>query len=118
MRTPLAAEWNGEAKPLGELLDEVVTTLLRYVVFPLDEQADVIALWIAQTWTFTAFDYTPYLPVFSAETASGKSRSSPTASRRDCRAADYDRPQEASCLTRLKHTFTKSARTKTKVASI
>jgi hypothetical protein len=43
-------------------------------VFPLQEQASVIAVWIAHTWVFNAFEYTPYLFVFSAAKRSGKSR--------------------------------------------
>src|SRR5262249_8712087 len=55
-------------------LDSIVAVLRRYVVFPLEEQAEVIALWVAHTWTFCAFDYTPYLFVFAAAKRSGKSR--------------------------------------------
>lgn len=61
-------------RPLSELLDAVSEVLRRYVVFPLQEQASVIALWVAHTWTVDAFDFTPYLHVFSAEKRSGKSR--------------------------------------------
>src|SRR5262249_38461403 len=59
---------------LSDLLDSIVAVLRRYVVFPLEEQAEVIALWVAHTWTFCAFDYTPYLFVFAAAKRSGKSR--------------------------------------------
>jgi len=59
---------------LSDLLDSIVAVLRRYVVFPLEEQAEVIALWVAHTWGLAAFEYTPYLHVFSAETACGKSR--------------------------------------------
>jgi Protein of unknown function (DUF3631) len=63
-----------QPRPLGELLDAVVGILRRYVVFPLQEEATVIAAWIAHTWLFDAFDYTAYLFVFSAAKRSGKSR--------------------------------------------
>ena len=60
--------------PLGELLDAVVGILRRFVVFPLQEQATAIALWVVHTCVLDAFDYTPYLHVHSAEKRSGKSR--------------------------------------------
>src|SRR5262245_42949420 len=70
-----------EAKPapvqpraLGELLNAISAILRRYVVFPLQEQANVIALWVVHTWLIDAFDYTPYLNVFAAAKRSGKSR--------------------------------------------
>lgn len=61
-------------RPLGELLRAICEVLRRYVVFQCPEQAEAIALWTAHTWTLDAFEYTPYLHVFSAETTSGKSR--------------------------------------------
>jgi hypothetical protein len=61
-------------RPLGGLLDAVEGFLRRFVVFPLREQATAIALWVAHTWVIEAFDFTPYLHVFSAEKRSGKSR--------------------------------------------
>jgi hypothetical protein len=61
-------------RPLAELLDDVTGILRRYVVFPQPEQAEVIALWAVHTWVIEAFDFTPYLHVFSAERRSGKSR--------------------------------------------
>jgi uncharacterized protein DUF3631 len=63
-----------QPRPLGELLDAVSGILCRYVVFPSQEQASVVALWVAHTWTVDAFDFTPYLHVFSTEKRSGKSR--------------------------------------------
>ena len=59
---------------LAELLDEIVKTLRRYVVFPLPEQPVVISLWVLHTWSFEAFDYTPYLSVWAASKRAGKSR--------------------------------------------
>ena len=61
-------------RSLGELLDTVSSILRLYVVFPLQEQVALIAAWIIHTWVFNAFDYTPYLFVFSAANRSGKSR--------------------------------------------
>jgi hypothetical protein len=61
-------------RPLGELLEAIEGILRRYVVFPSQEQATAVALWVAHTWTIDAFDFTPYLHVFSAEKRSGKSR--------------------------------------------
>lgn len=61
-------------RPLGELLGAISGILRRYVVFPSQEQATAIALWVAHTWTVDAFDFTPYLHVFSQEKRSGKSR--------------------------------------------
>ena len=63
-----------EPRPLGDLLDAVVGAFQRYIVFPLREQASVIALWVAHTWAFRAFDYTPYLFITAASKRSGKSR--------------------------------------------
>ena len=63
-----------QPRPLADLLDAITGILKRYVVFPLAEQPEVIALWTLHTWVLEAFDYTPYLHVFSAETSSGKSR--------------------------------------------
>ncbi len=44
------------------------------MVFSLPAQPEIIALWVIHTWVLDAFEYTPYLHVFSAETSSGKSR--------------------------------------------
>src|SRR5262245_1934064 len=69
LRTPQV-----QPRPLAELLDAIVAILRRYVVFPLEQQPEAIALWVAHTWSFCAFDYTPYLFVFAAAKRSGKSR--------------------------------------------
>jgi hypothetical protein len=61
-------------RPLSALLDTVEGFLRRYVVFPLQEQAPAIALWVAHTWVIEAFDFTPYLHVWSTDKRSGKSR--------------------------------------------
>jgi Protein of unknown function (DUF3631)/Domain of unknown function (DUF3854) len=62
-------------RPLPIILKEIRGILRRYVTFKLpEEQSIVIALWILHTWLFAAFDYTPYLYIFSASWRSGKSR--------------------------------------------
>jgi hypothetical protein len=43
-------------------------------VFTSDEQAVAVTLWIFNTWTYPAFDTTPYLSVTSPEKQSGKTR--------------------------------------------
>ena len=61
-------------RPLRELLDIICIILRHYVVFQLQEQVKVCALWIAHTRVMDAFDFMPYLHVFSAEKRSEKSR--------------------------------------------
>jgi hypothetical protein len=61
-------------RPLSELLSAVREILCRYVSFQFPEQPAAIALWVVHTWVLDAFDYTPYLHIYSAETSSGKSR--------------------------------------------
>ena len=63
-----------QPRPLAELLDAVSEFVCRYVVFPLKDQADVIALWVAHVWMLRAFDHTAYLWVWAAAKRSGKSR--------------------------------------------
>jgi hypothetical protein len=58
----------------GELLDDIVSHLLRFVAFSRPEQADAAALWVAHTHVLDAFDSTPRLAVSSPEKQSGKSR--------------------------------------------
>lgn len=62
-----------EATDLASILDEIRNLLERYIVFPIPGQSAVIALWIAHTWTFRAFDFTPYLHIYSPEKRCGKS---------------------------------------------
>jgi hypothetical protein len=59
---------------LRDCLDGMVAFLRRYIVFPEPGQARVLALWAAHTWVKRAFDYTPYLHIFSPEKRCGKSR--------------------------------------------
>jgi hypothetical protein len=61
-------------RPLSELLDAVEDFLRRFVVFSSQEQAPAISLWVAHTWVIEAFDFTPYLHVWSADKRSGKTR--------------------------------------------
>jgi hypothetical protein len=62
-------------RALPEILASIVEILNRYVVFPFpDEQATVVALWVVHTWLFAAFDFTPYLFIYSPAVRSGKTR--------------------------------------------
>src|SRR5215472_1361798 len=63
-----------QPRPLSDVLDAICAILRRYVVFAVHEQAIAISLWVVHTWIWEAFDFTPYLYVFSAEKRSGKSR--------------------------------------------
>lgn len=57
-----------------ELLNDLRAFIIRYVWFPTEHHAAVVALWIAHTWTVTAFYTTPRLILDSAEPGSGKTR--------------------------------------------
>lgn len=59
---------------LPDALERTYAFLKRFLVFGSDCQPIVIALWIAHTHVFDAFDFTPYLNISSAEKRSGKSR--------------------------------------------
>ena len=62
-------------RPLAEILASIIGILNLYVVFPLpEEQPVIVALWVLHSWLFAAFDYTPYLFVYSPVFRSGKSR--------------------------------------------
>ena len=58
---------------LATTLDQVVAFLRRYIVFPMPEQFDLVALWIAHTYVYDLFHWTPYLIVRSPEAECGKS---------------------------------------------
>lgn len=77
-RTPSPPEaapvLDGPPPPLSDLLDSIRAFLLSYIVFPLDEQADAVALWIAHTHVFEQFELSPILSITSPEKRSGKSR--------------------------------------------
>jgi hypothetical protein len=59
---------------LAGLLDEVESTLTRYVKFPDEHGPAAIALWVAVTYVQDAFDVAPYIYVTSPEKRSGKTR--------------------------------------------
>ena len=56
---------------LGELLGEVEALLRDYVVMGESERV-VCSVWVAHTWTFSAWMVTPYLLVTSATASAGK----------------------------------------------
>lgn len=62
------------SRTLAALLDDTAAFLRRYVAFFFVEQADACALWVGHSWTYDAFETTPYLAVQSAEKQSGKTR--------------------------------------------
>ena len=59
---------------LSDLLDDVTTLLVQYVVFPSDAAVVAVALWTAHTHAVESFDTTPRLAILSAEKESGKTR--------------------------------------------
>jgi hypothetical protein len=69
-----AVSGNGSGHPVPcAVLDELAVFVRRYVVVA-PEQVDALALWIAHTFTYEAFDCSPYLAITSAEKRCGKSR--------------------------------------------
>jgi hypothetical protein len=56
---------------LGELLDDVVAFVRRFIVVG-DTEADVIALWVLHTYVYDTAIATPYLNFWSPEPGSGK----------------------------------------------
>lgn len=61
------------SNPLAEILDRLEVYLSHYVNFPLTTQSAVVALWVAHTWIFDRFRYSPMLHIFSPEKRCGKS---------------------------------------------
>ena len=61
-------------EPGWQTLDDVAAFLARYVVFPSDGARDAVALWVAHTFVFSAFEVSPRLALLSAEKRSGKTR--------------------------------------------
>ena len=59
--------------PLAKILDEIDIFFRRYIAFTSDAQPTVIALWAAHTWFIEAFDFTPYLHIYSPTMECGKS---------------------------------------------
>jgi Protein of unknown function (DUF3631) len=58
----------------AQVLDDTVAHLRRFVAWPIPEQPDAVALWVAHTHGIDAFDSTPRLDITSAEKQSGKTR--------------------------------------------
>jgi hypothetical protein len=58
---------------LGTLLDDICAFVRHYISFTSEAQPAVIALWIAHTWFVDAFEFTPYLHIFSPTRSCGKS---------------------------------------------
>lgn len=56
------------------ILDEISAFIRRFVAFPEDHYADVLALWILHSHAFEGSYATPYIYVNSAEPQSGKTR--------------------------------------------
>jgi Protein of unknown function (DUF3631)/Domain of unknown function (DUF3854) len=66
---------NIEPRSLALLLDDLVALLKKYVVFLMDEEHPaILSLWVIHTWLFRAFDYTPYILIYSPSVESGKTR--------------------------------------------
>ena len=61
-----------EVAALAQTLDDTVEYLERFIKFPMVEQAYVVALWVAHTYVFKAWEYTPYLHILSPEKNCGK----------------------------------------------
>lgn len=62
------------AQVTREVLDAIEEVFAQYVVFPSQEAADAVTLWVAHTHVFHAFESTPRLAVNSTQPGSGKSR--------------------------------------------
>jgi hypothetical protein len=68
-------EQTSEWRPASgaEILDSVMAIVRRFVSLT-EAQARAVALWVAHTHAFDAWDCTPYLAINSAEKQSGKTR--------------------------------------------
>lgn len=62
-----------DAPPLADLLDQTRAFLQNFIVFPAEEHAEAVTLWIAHTWAVEAFDFSPYLNINSPLKRCGKS---------------------------------------------
>ncbi len=60
--------------PLASVLDQVETMMLKYLTLPDPHFAMVLALWIANTYTYHLFDYCGYLNIRSATPRCGKTK--------------------------------------------
>ncbi|CAM4413678.1 hypothetical protein MB901379_03888 [Mycobacterium basiliense] len=68
----VAQQWAASAG--ARLLDELLSTIKCYVVFPDDHAAVAVALWITTTHALPAFECAPRLAITSPEKRCGKSR--------------------------------------------
>ena len=68
----LATGAQGPMPELAVLLGLIRDFLLRFLVFTSPEHPVVIALWVAHTWVFKTFYYTPYLHITSPTSGCGK----------------------------------------------
>ena len=71
---PVSEQQRQSTVALLDLLDSTCAFLRRHIVFSSPAQPLVIALWIAHTWVLDAFDYTPYLHIWSPEKRCGKTK--------------------------------------------
>jgi hypothetical protein len=62
------------AQPTANLLDVIERLFCRFVRFPSEHEAAVLALFTLHTWTLAAARATPYLLLISPEKRSGKTR--------------------------------------------
>lgn len=71
------ADWErlkaGPKEDGAQLLGDIIAFLNRFVYLS-EPQCIIVALWTLHTYALTAFDYTPYLNVWSASKGCGKSR--------------------------------------------
>jgi hypothetical protein len=74
-RSDELAEWYAEDNEDGAtVLDDLLDTLVRYVVFPDSHAAAAVALWIVVTHVLAAFQHAPRLVAISPQKRCGKSR--------------------------------------------
>ena len=80
---------------LEETLCEIVDILKRFVVFSTDAPYLTLALHVAHTYALDAFEYTPYIHLFSPEKRCGKSRVLEVLSHLVARPWGFINPSEA-----------------------
>ena len=59
---------------VASLLDDVAAFVRRYVILPVNEAYDAVALWIFHTHAFEAANFTPYLYITGPDPECGKTR--------------------------------------------
>lgn len=57
----------------GGLFSTLVQNLRKYIIFPLNELYDIVALWIMHTYIYCIFRYVPYIWLNSTTAGCGKS---------------------------------------------